>query len=651
MTVAGWHMAGERPALAVSISANGIPVGVGAVGSVERVDVATALDNDDAAGSGWSVDVDLAPIVGDEVRLEVAVWEAPGTTPTTLAPISVLKQAGGQQAGAVVGVLDLPADGDVVSGDVLEVSGWCLFEGTHVARVELVVDGVRKGLVRPFVDRPDVAERFGHVDAPVAGFEAFVGFEGVDRAATSLVTVEATTLDGQRWRSPTRTVHWAVPATATAGPRHPGGARRPLLEGVTGGGSRVLVVAHDLSYGGGQLWLLELLRQVRACSTLDVMVVSMCGGPLRQELERLGVAVHVTAPVPVGDADAYEGRVDELALMMRSCGAGVVLANTLGMFAAVDAAERAGVPAVWAIHESFDPASYRRICWGPTAMDPQVAARFNACFQSARALVFEAHQTAELFAGLCSPEQRFVVDYGVDVDEIDAYRRAVDRAALRRAAGFGDDDVVLLVVGVVEPRKAQAAVVVAFDELARVHRNLRLALVGSCPTSYDAGIRARVERSAAAGRVDVLPITSEIYPWYAAADVLVCASDVESLPRSILEAMAFGLPVVSTDVFGIADLIEDGRTGWLTRDRDLEGLVGLLHLVLRLPPEERRSVGARARQEVRGRHGEQGYGRIFARALDALIEDPAGDPAPVLTQFDGDATSEPEVWSGPRDNG
>jgi len=44
------------------------------------------------------------------------------------------------------------------------------------------------------------------------------------------------------------------------------------------------------------------------------------------------------------------------------------------------------------------------------------------------------------------------------------------------------------------------------------------------------------------------------------ADLLLCASDIESLPRSILEAMAFELPVVSTDAFGIADLIDDGRT-------------------------------------------------------------------------------------------
>jgi glycosyltransferase involved in cell wall biosynthesis len=137
--------------------------------------------------------------------------------------------------------------------------------------------------------------------------------------------------------------------------------------------------------------------------------------------------------------------------------------------------------------------------------------------------------------------------------------------------------------------------------------------------------------------VHLVPTTPDIYRWYAVADILLCASDVESLPRSILEAMAFELPVVSTDVFGIADLIEDGRTGWLTRARDLEGLVGVLHHVLRVPDRERRSVGARARTEVLRRHGELSYGHGFGRALTDLHVDPPATLPGVLTHAEDQA--------------
>ena len=49
------------------------------------------------------------------------------------------------------------------------------------------------------------------------------------------------------------------------------------------------------------------------------------------------------------------------------------------------------------------------------------------------------------------------------------------------------------------------------------------------------------------------------------SDLLVCASDVESLPRTVLEAMAWELPVLATAVYGLPELIEDGETGWLCR--------------------------------------------------------------------------------------
>lgn len=543
-----------------------------------------------------------------------------------LAAVGVPTEAASAPLGPVAtGSLDCPSDGAVIVGDVLEVKGWCLFEGSRVARVDVVIDGRSVGLARPYVGRPDIAQQSAAVDAPVAGFELLASFERRDRSTESLVTVEAASLDGRRWRSRTHRVSWAssVPDDAHRGELLV--QRSTALAEDLPRGSRVLVFTHELSYGGAQLWLLELLRQLVAVSALDCAVVSMGDGPLRGTLESLGISVHVTAPWRVDDVEAYEGRVRELAMLMRGSGAGAILVNTLGIFPAVDAAIRASLPAVWAIHESFDPAEYRHINWGPRGMHPHVQARFNACFGSTRALVFEARQTAELFAHLCSPEQRFIVDYGVDVDAIDAYRASLDRSALRAALGYDDDSVVMVVVGVFDPRKAQAAVVAAFDELAAVHDRLRLAVVGSHPCPYAASLQDQLSRCAARERVDVVPIAADIYAWYAAADILLCASDVESLPRSILEAMAFELPVVSTDAFGIADLLEDGRTGWLTRPRDLEGLLGLLHLVLRLSPEERRAAGAQARNDILHRHGDRSYGRVFARALGAALEDPCGD--------------------------
>lgn len=53
--------------------------------------------------------------------------------------------------------------------------------------------------------------------------------------------------------------------------------------------------------------------------------------------------------------------------------------------------------------------------------------------------------------------------------------------------------------------------------------------------------------------------------FYNCADLLVVPSRSEGVPNVILEAMAFGLPVLATDVGGVATMIDNGRTGWLTK--------------------------------------------------------------------------------------
>jgi glycosyltransferase involved in cell wall biosynthesis len=543
------------------------------------------------------------------------------------------RRAGGEASQVIsagfgaTGELNYPDDDALATDDVLELYGWCLFEGSRVARVEVLVDGRSVGLARPYVDRADVAAHFDHPDAPVCGFELQTRLERGDRQAASSLTVEATSLDGRQWRSRTQRLRWAAPVAASDERgellRRRGAA---MADRVTERGSGLVVFAHGLSIGGGQLWLLELLRQLVRSAALECTVVALSDGPLREVLEDLGIAVHVTVAERVDDVDAYEGRVQELALLIRASGAGAVLVNTLGLFAAVDAAALAGVPSVWAIHESVDPAVFSHICWG-ASMHPYVRGRYEACFDAARALVFVARQTAELFAAVSPADRRFVVSYGAPLEEIDAFRASTQRAALRSKLGFDEDNVVVLAVGVFEARKAQAAALAAFAELAAADDRLRLVMVGTHESRYSAAVREQLARCPHRERVTLVPITQDVYPWLGTADVFLCASDIESLPRSILEAMAFGLPVVSTDAFGIADLLDDGRTGWLTRPRDLEGLVAVLRSVLALQPQERWEVGRRARVDALARHGEDRHGRVFARVLGALIEDAGADLA------------------------
>ena len=132
------------------------------------------------------------------------------------------------------------------------------------------------------------------------------------------------------------------------------------------------------------------------------------------------IEVHVTPPFSYSDARSFEGHVHELALLMRSHNGGVVLVNTLLTFPAVVAAACWGIPSVWAIHESVEPAIFfDHYGDAATRLHPDVREHFEESFRSPCALVFEATGTEALFAELRGSTPGLVVDYGVDVGAID----------------------------------------------------------------------------------------------------------------------------------------------------------------------------------------------------------------------------------------
>jgi glycosyltransferase involved in cell wall biosynthesis len=100
-------------------------------------------------------------------------------------------------------------------------------------------------------------------------------------------------------------------------------------------------------------------------------------------------------------------------------------------------------------------------------------------------------------------------------------------------------------------------------------------------------------------RVIVREAVNEIEDYLQIADVGLFTSRSESFCLSILEAMFFGCPSVSTAVGGIPELVEDGVTGMLVSEADVSGLVPALESLLN-NPRRRVALGAAARERATG---------------------------------------------------
>lgn len=163
--------------------------------------------------------------------------------------------------------------------------------------------------------------------------------------------------------------------------------------------------------------------------------------------------------------------------------------------------------------------------------------------------------------------------------EFEAFREARGRVAeAREKLGLGGPEAIVGSVMRFCPEKAPDIFISTAERILARRAGTRFVLVGDGPLFEQTrrAIRARglEENFLLTGSrddvVDLLP----------AFDVFLITSRTEGLPRALLESLAAGIPVVSTDVGGIHELLRDGRNGILCAEGDEEALArGVLELL------------------------------------------------------------------------
>ncbi|MFD2113214.1 glycosyltransferase [Thiorhodococcus fuscus] len=320
---------------------------------------------------------------------------------------------------------------------------------------------------------------------------------------------------------------------------------------------RAIMCAFTLNHEGAPYSQYEMTLALARQGVIEPIVYSPTDGPLRPLYEQAGIEV-VIAPHPmlgVFDLDAYEIAIARFASWIDSRAVDLVYGNTLQTFYAIAAARRLGKPSLWNIRESEPWQTYFSF------LAPPIAARALECFADPYRVIFVADATRRQFEPLNSQNNFSVIHNGLNLARFDGNLAPEQRADARRELEVGDGDFVVLVLGTVSERKGQLDLVEACGHLpASLQRRLRVFIVGDRQGEYS----SRVHQAHAAlpallrERVHIVPETGRAALYYAASDCFVCTSRIESYPRVILEAMLFGLPIISTPAFGIVEQVRQG---------------------------------------------------------------------------------------------
>ncbi len=183
------------------------------------------------------------------------------------------------------------------------------------------------------------------------------------------------------------------------------------------------------------------------------------------------------------------------------------------------------------------------------------------------------------------------------VDPTPYHSARVSRGRVRQALGLKPEEKAVIVIANLIPYKGHSDVLDAAKEVLKKIPKMKLLVVGE-----DRGFRRQLERQASelgiCQAVTFLGGRSDVPDLLAASDLSVLASHEEGFSNVILESMAAGLPIVTTDVGGNAEAVVDGETGWLVPPRDPEALAKRI-LDLLLCPDKAMEWGEKARSRVR----------------------------------------------------
>lgn len=179
------------------------------------------------------------------------------------------------------------------------------------------------------------------------------------------------------------------------------------------------------------------------------------------------------------------------------------------------------------------------------------------------------------------PEKIRVVGNGVDTDVF----HPVDRNTARAHLGLPAGSRVLISVGALVERKGFHRVIECLPELCREFPDLTYLIVGGSSPEGDCGdrLRALASRLGVDRRVRFLGVIApgDLGAVLSAADVFVLATSNEGWANVFLEAMACGLPVVTTDVGGNPEVVCDPKLGTIVPFGDAKGLSRALAQALR----------------------------------------------------------------------
>jgi len=209
--------------------------------------------------------------------------------------------------------------------------------------------------------------------------------------------------------------------------------------------------------------------------------------------------------------------------------------------------------------------------------------RFAARFTNLFIAVGEELKSQYIREGVGTAEQYHIVYSGMDLEPFERARQMSDeeRKSLRQGFGFGSQDTVVGIVSRLEPGKGFNFFSSIVEKIVKASPEVKFLVVG------DGSLRESLEREVKAKNLENNIVFAgqreDVARVIALFDIAIFTSLLEGLPRTVVQYVLLGKPIVTFEVGGIREVIKDGEQGYIVSQNDIDGFVDRVVYLLKHP--------------------------------------------------------------------
>jgi len=193
---------------------------------------------------------------------------------------------------------------------------------------------------------------------------------------------------------------------------------------------------------------------------------------------------------------------------------------------------------------------------------------------------------------ISSAEKTITIYNSIDLE----YYSSGDKDEYRKKLGINQSALVFVSVGRLVVQKGYGYLVESLATVLKKTPHFRMYVLGEGTSRAE--IQRAIDEQGLADNIKLVGNTDNVREFLRAADLFVMSSLWEGLPVSLLEAMACGVPVVSTRVGGVSEVVENGIVGFLAEPKNPQNLAKKILQISFMSEEKRNKMGRCGRRIV-----------------------------------------------------